>query len=310
MADIKIGFHYSRLYDLVPIPEFARLAEEMGLDSVWLPEGLVNEVPALDILMGMSGFIHHTRNITIGASVVLLPLRNPVVLAKEVSTLDLLSGGRVVLGIGAGGPPDSNPTSFQACGVSMRERGARTDEALEIMTKLWTGAPVSHQGRFYSFQDIVMEPRPAQRPHPPIWAGGAAEGMLRRAAHWCDGFVPVGVNPEEYGALWDRIQRYGETYQRDTTGMTKAVHLFYRVGNSREEARRAGEEVLNRRRGFDLTLADDDRYAFGTAGDCMRTVERFVDAGITHFIFNALVPDAEVMGQVDRLVEEIVPYFK
>lgn len=304
---VKVGFHYSRLHAVIPVPAFARLAEEMGFDSVWLPEGLVNEVATLDILLAISAFVHHSTRLTIGAGVVLLPLRNPVVLAKEIATLDVLSEGRIVLGIGAGGPPDSNPAAFQACGVRMSERGARTDEALEIMTKLWTGRPVRHQGRFYRFEDITMEPRPAQRPHPPIWAGGASEPMLRRAARWCDGFFPVGVSPAEYRELWSRIEHYGDECQRDTSGLAKAIHLFYRIDRSEEAARAGAERVVNERRGFDVTLEGDGRYALGTPADCVRVVESFIDAGVTYFVFNALVSIAEMKGQAERLAEEVLP---
>ena len=146
MAKPKFGFHYSRIENVIPPPDFAHLAEEMEFDSVWVPEALVNEVPAGDIMMTMSALVHHSSSITVGAGAVLLPLRNPVVLAKEFATLDIHSEGRIIVGFGVGGPPDSHPDAFEACGVSLRERGNLTDEALEIMTKLWTGEAVDHQG--------------------------------------------------------------------------------------------------------------------------------------------------------------------
>ncbi len=310
MADIKIGIHYSRLHNTVPLPEFARMVEDMGFDSVWVPEGLVNEVPALDIMMAMSAFVHHTKNMTVGTSVLLLPLRNPAILAKQMATLDLQSGGRTVLGIGAGGSHDSNPIAFEVCNVSLKERGARCDEYLDIMTKLWTGTSVSHNGRFLQFKDMTMEPRPVQQPHPPIWTGGYTEGMLKRTARICDGFVPVGVSAREYAKLWDKIQAYGEGYGRDVSGLTKALHLFSGFGDSRQEARKVGEATVNERRGFEVTLQDDDRYAFGTLEDCMETMESFIKVGVTHFIFNPLRPIENVMGQVERLGKEVVPHFK
>ena len=123
MADLKFGFHYSRLEKVIPPQEFGPMAEEMGFDSVWVPEALVNEVPAGDILMTMSALVHNTSKIKVGAGAVLLPLRNPVVLAKELATLDVYSKGRVIVGYGVGGPPDSHPDAFEACGISLRERG-------------------------------------------------------------------------------------------------------------------------------------------------------------------------------------------
>ena len=138
----------------------------MGFDSVWLAEGLVNERPMLDIMMAMSAFAHHSQRLTVGAGVVLLPLRHPALLAKQVASLDRLSGGRIILGIGVGGPPHSNPASYEVMGVKLCERGKRTDKSLEVMIKLWRGEAVSHHGRFHQFDDIYMTPTPLQQPHP------------------------------------------------------------------------------------------------------------------------------------------------
>ena len=114
MAKPKFGFHYSRIENVIPPPDFAHLAEEMEFDSVWVPEALVNEVPAGDIMMTMSALVHHSSSITVGAGAVLLPLRNPVVLAKEFATLDIHSEGRIIVGFGVGGPPDSHPDASRS----------------------------------------------------------------------------------------------------------------------------------------------------------------------------------------------------
>ena len=310
MTSVQVGFHYSRIHDQYPIPAFAGTLEGLGFDSVWLPEGLVNEVPVLDIMMGMSAFVHHSERLTVGAGVVLLPLRHPAVLAKEVSTLDRLSGGRVILGIGVGGPPHSNPAMFDAAGVSLSERGARTDESLAIMTKLFTGKPVSHHGRFYHFDDIYMVPEPVQRPRPPFWTGGTSEGMLRRTARWGDGYIPVDVIPAEYRAQLERIRGYADEIDRDVTHLDKALHLFCRLGRNREEARGDGEAVLNERRGFEVTLADDGRFAFGTPSDFLQTIEPFIDLGVHHIVFNLLVTHEQVMEQLELLTREVIPRIK
>ena len=274
------------------------------------PEALVNETPAGDIMMTMSALVHHSSNITVGAGAVLLPLRSPVVLAKELATLDIHSEGRIIVGFGVGGPPDSHPDAFEACGVSMRERGARTDEALAIMTKLWTGEAVDHQGKFQSFSNIRLEPRPYQRPHPPLWAGGVSDRMLKRAARYADGFYPVRINAEEFAASWSMIVRHGEEMGRDVSGMSRAIHLFYRIGPTQEEALAAGEAELNRRRGFEVSLVNDGRYAFGAVDDCVKTVERFLEVGVDHVVFNAMTPAHEVPEQLNLLAEEVISRFR
>ena len=310
MQDLKFGFHYGRIHQQHPPNTFAPALESMDFDSVWLAEGLVNEEPMLDIMMAMSAFVHHSRYLTVGAGVVLLPLRHPAILAKEVATLDRLSGGRIILGIGVGGPPHSNPASFQASGVKLTERGARTDECLQIMTKLWLGKPVSHHGRFYQFDDIHMTPAPLQLPHPPLWAGGMSAQMLRRTARWCDGFIPVDVSPQEYRDALDQIDGFANELGRSAPDLSKALHLFLRIGNSKREARASAELILNQRRGFAVTLPDDGRFAFGTVSDCLRTIESFVDIGVTHFVFNPLVALNRVDDQLEKLAEKVIPGFR
>ena len=122
MSDIKFGFHYGRIHDRHTPSVFASELESMGFDSVWLAEGLVNEMPMLDIMMAMSAVVHHSHYLTVAGGVVLFALRHPAILAKEVATLDQLSNGRIILGFGGGGPPHSNPASFEATGVKLTER--------------------------------------------------------------------------------------------------------------------------------------------------------------------------------------------
>ena len=134
--------------------------------------------------------------------------------------------------------------------------------------------------------------------------------MLKRAARYADGFYPVRINAEEFAVSWSKIMRYGEELGRDVSGMARAIHLFYRIGSTREEALAAGETELNRRRGFEVSLVDDGRYAFGTVDDCTRTVERFLDAGVDHIVFNAMTPADEVPEQLNLLVEGVISRFR
>ena len=310
MAVPKFGVIYSRLHPVVPIPEFAKTIENSGYDSLWVTEGLVNEMPALDIMLALGAFVQHTRQLTVGTCVVLAPLRNPAILAKETATRDFLSGGRVVLGVGVGGSSNSRSDAFDVCGVDPRQRGAITDEMLEIMSKLWTARPVSHQGRFHSFKDIEMGPAPVQKPHPPLWAGGEAEGVLRRAARWCQGFVPSNPGVEEYGRLWGRIEGYADKYGTDTSKITRAVHLYFAMGESRERARDTVQATLAKRYGFEPNLPDPRAILVGTSGDCAQTIEDHMKIGVTHFILNCARPLSEVKDDYERFAETVIPRFR
>ena len=190
----------------------ARQAEELGFDDVWVadhiavPEGVPYPPSFLLESMSTLAFVSAvTRRVGLGTSVLVLPLRRPVVAAKQLATIDTLSGGRVVLGIGAGWLE----AEFDACGVPFRHRGDLTDEAVDVLRACWAEAPTSFAGPTVSFTDMKVKPQPA-RPIP-IWVGGASARALRRAVEKGDGWQGVAVplrqlsNPDRsrYAALDD-----------------------------------------------------------------------------------------------------------
>ena len=286
---------------------FAQQAEDLGYDSLWATEGLANQMAALDPVVTMAVFAEATSRITVGSSVILAPLRNPAILAKEIASLDVLSGGRIVLGVGVGGSSLSQPADFRVSGVDPAERGARCSEGIEVMRKLWTGERVSHAGRIYRFDDIQMAPVPVQKPHPPIWAGGSADGVLERTARLCDGFVPLSPSPAEYARMWDRVCAYAEGYGRDPSAITPAVHLYACFAETREAARAIAERTLMERYGFAVNLPEGDHCAFGNTDDCLRTIEAHREAGVEHVILNTVRPLAEVVADVELFATEVLP---
>jgi probable F420-dependent oxidoreductase len=175
--------------------EVAVRAEELGYDSIWAGDHLSYRNPILDIVVALSTFAAVTERITLGAGVVLLPLRHPSVVAKEFASLDYVSGGRVILGVGVGG---EGAGDFEAVGVPIRERGARADEAMGALRALFAEAPASFAGRYFAFEGISIEPRPAQAGGPPLWVGGRSEAALRRAAVLGDGWIPIWVSAETF----------------------------------------------------------------------------------------------------------------
>jgi probable F420-dependent oxidoreductase len=182
----------------------ALAAEEAGLDSVWtaehviLPEPRTPEspipasTPLLDPAVALAHVAGSTSTIRLATGIVILPQRNPVVLAKELASLDVLSGGRLVFGLGAG----YIPAEFAAVGVRFEERGARTDEAIEVLLTLWTQEKPRFEGRFFRFADVDAHPRPLQRPHPPIVVGGMSDPALRRAVRQGDGWYGFALDPD------------------------------------------------------------------------------------------------------------------
>jgi probable F420-dependent oxidoreductase len=306
----EFGVIYSRLHEVVAPASFARKAEALGYDAVWVTEGLASQLAALDPILVMAELARATRRLRVGSCVILSPLRNPAVLAKQVATLDFLSEGRITLGVAVGGSALSNPADYSVSGVDQRERGARCDEGIVVMKKLWTGERVSHHGRFFSFDDVYMHPRPVQSPHPPLWIGGNAEGAVRRAARFGDGFVPVGQGETAYSELRRRLAAHAAEAGRDPAAIAPAVHLYYCMAASRPEACALVERTLTARYGFAVSIEDDGRYLLGDADDCAKVIESYLAAGVAHFVVNTVRPLDEVERDIARFATEVMPRFR
>jgi probable F420-dependent oxidoreductase len=186
----------------------ARRAEQAGFESVWvgdhlaLPPDQGGERPRLEVVTALSYLAAATARIRLGFGVIVLPQRQPVLLAKQLATLDLLSGGRVLVGIGVG----YVEPELRALGASLADRGARTDEYLAVLRALWTGEPVSFRGRFVSFPEVVQLPPPRQRPHPPIVVGGHSPAALRRAVRSGQGWYGVFLDLAATAAALARLR--------------------------------------------------------------------------------------------------------
>jgi probable F420-dependent oxidoreductase len=274
-----------------PDPAFfrdvARLAEQAGFDSLWAGDHVSFENPLLDVTVALSAFAAWTERIQLGAGVVLLPLRSPAVVAKEFASLDYLSRGRVVLGVGVGG---EGVKDFEAVGVPIEERGARTDEAMLALRALFSGSPASFSGRFWSFEDVSIEPQPVQPGGPPLWVGGRSEAALRRTAELGDGWLPIWVSPE-------RLRNGAEQLPQR---VVRAVVLPARVGGTSEEVRL----YLSRRYGSEISPKAVERYCLaGPPEACVERIAAYVEAGAEHIVFNPAVEPAQLLEQIELLAE-------
>ena len=261
--------------------DLAQTAEGLGYDSIWAGDHISYRNPILDIVVALSTFAAATERITVGAGIVLLPLRHPSIVAKEFASLDHVSGGRVILGVGVGGESEKD---FEAVGVDPGERGARTDEAMRALRVLFRGH-ASFSGRFFSFEDIEIEPGPAQPGGPPLWVGGRSPAAIRRAAALGDGWIPI----------WVSVERFREGLAQLPEHVVPAVTLPAHVGEKRHLY-----EHLRRRYAGDFSEHVVDRYCVaGTPEECAARVREYVEAGAQHIVFNIAEPeDAERLAEV------------
>lgn len=297
-----------QLVEGLPDPGFFRAvaerAEELGYDSLWAGDHLSFLNPILDVVVALSAFAAVTERILLGAGVLLLPLRHPGVVAKEASSLDWLSGGRLVLGVGVGGEGDKD---FQAAGIDRRERGPRADEAMQALRALFAGPGASFRGRFFSFSGIAVEPGPARPGGPPLWVGGRSKAAIRRAGRLGDGWMPIWVSPERFAAGWDEVRRAAAEAGREPEALEPAVVLPARVEEDGAAARRRAREHLARRYGREIEPWVVERYCLaGTPAQCRARLRAYAQAGARHAVLNLCAGPGDFMAQAERLAHEVV----
>ncbi|MFG1962306.1 LLM class flavin-dependent oxidoreductase [Nonomuraea sp. NPDC049028] len=186
--------------------EQARLAESLGFDSVWAGDSPVTRHRA-DPLMLLSAVAATTERVTLGTAVLLPALRHPILLAHQLATLDRIADGRLIAGMGAGFPHPNTEAQFDALGIAFKRRVSRTEESIDVMRRLWAGGgAVSYQGAHFDFQDVVLEPKPAQVGGPPIWLAGSGAAALRRVGRLADGWLPYPPTSETYAHEWGVVQ--------------------------------------------------------------------------------------------------------
>jgi probable F420-dependent oxidoreductase len=285
----------------------ARRVEELGYDSLWTGDHVSFHGPIYESLTLLASYASVTRRIRLGTAVYLLALRHPTIAAKITSTLDVLSGGRLVFGVGVGG---ENPKEFEACGIPHRERGARVTEGIEVVRTLWRDTPATFKGRFTSFEGVSLDPKPVQKPAPPIWIGGRSDAALARAGRQGDGWVSYVVQPERYKASLEKIHAAAAEARRPLVGFVAAHLAFITVGRDYEAAERTWVERLSRRYAQDFGPLARKYGIIGTPAQCAETLERFVAGGCNYVLMNPICDPADERAQLEAIAGEIIPRFR
>ncbi len=286
----------------------AEMAEDLGYDAIWVSEHIAFHVPTFDAVTTMAALAARTSTIRIGSAIVILPLRPPAAVAKAVSTLDIISNGRVTLGIGVGG---EFPQAFEVCGVPVRERGARTNEAIEVMRALWTQDSASYHGRYFQFTEVAMRPKPVQAGGPPIIIGGRSDAALRRAARLGDGYMPYLFTPKQFAEGLGKIRTYASEVDRQLDRFQAILYQFIYVADTYEEAFQQANTQLstNYNQPFDKLV--DRNCAVGTPDACIARLQAYIDAGARDIILVPTTSDAaDFVQQAQRLARDVVPHFR
>jgi probable F420-dependent oxidoreductase len=287
------------------LADLVGLVDRCGYDSMWVGDHVAFTIAIFDPLLQLAQAAVLSRRLVFGTDVFLLPLRHPTPIAKQVSTLDHLTEGRFIFGVGVGG---EFPKEYEACGVPLNERGARLSESLTVMRKLWTGEPVSHAGKFFNFEEVKMQPPPRQPGGPPIWCGGRADPALRRIGRMTDGWMSYVVTPDMYRQGLEKIataaSEAARTFDR---GFGTAHLLFTRIDDTYEKALDAATVSLSQRYAMDFRKAAQRYCALGTPQDVVETIFKFQQAGVRHLILDFVGPYEERDQQIERFAAEAMP---
>lgn len=329
MARLRIGFipieggHYYK----ESLEEVTR-AEELGFDSVWMEEhhSVTNHYWPSPLTV-LAGFATRTSRLRLGTDIAVGAFHHPVRLAEDVAMLDVMSGGRVTLGVAIGYKPDE----FALYGVPLEKRGARFEEQLQIMKRLWSGERVHFQGAYYTVEGRI-EPTPVQKPHPPLWIGGWGDLTLRRAAtladHWIPGPTADLVRLLRGKARFLENRRAGGRPEAPTEWpLTRDLIIADTDGEARELAeahimaayRReyAGgwrHPFIDAASATDLDRLMADRFIIGGPEQCVAMIRRFVEEyGMTHLICRTFfpgMPHGRIMRSLELLAKEVMPAFR
>ena len=277
--------------------------EQLGFDSVWTGDHVSFHNPLYESLTLLASYAPITRRIRLGTAVYLLALRSPAVAAKITATIDVLSGGRLIFGVGVGG---ENLKEFELCGVPHAERGARVTEGIDVVRALWRETPATFHGRFSRFEGVSIDPKPVQK-LPPIWVGGRSDAALVRAGSQGDGWVSYVVQPERYARSLEKIREAAHAAGRSLTGFTGAHLAFITVGRDYERARKTWVSVLSRRYAQDFEPLAKKYGVIGTPEQCAEQLAAFRDAGCTYFLLSAIGDPRDEREQLETIAAEVLP---
>jgi probable F420-dependent oxidoreductase len=282
-----------------------RQIDDCGYDSIWVADHIWYPAAILDPLLQLAQAAVVSRRLLLGVDVYLLPLRHPVPVAKMVATLDHLSEGRLIFGVGIGG---EFPREYEACGVPVNERGPRLSEAIPLLRSLLRGETVEHQGGYYpSFSGLALQPPARQPGGPPIWVGGRADRALARTGRLADGWISYVVTPETFKTGLEKIAAAAEKAGRKIGRFGTGHLLFTRLDNSYEEALEAAAKTLTGRYGSDMRRAAERYGALGRPEQVAEKIRAFHAAGVRHLAIDLLGPYEERPAHIDRFAREVLP---
>jgi probable F420-dependent oxidoreductase len=273
------------------------VAETLGYDSIWVMDHLFNngyirerldDKPYYHPLATLSYLAATTKQVSLCTSVLVLPYHNPVELAKYTASLDQMSGGRVILGVGVG----AMSQEFEALGIPMRQRGALTDESIAVMKELWTNPDPSFDSQRWAFSDLKFSPKPVQQPHIPLWVGGSSPGAMKRAATVGNGWHPSGMSPEDFHKGRQQVRDLAAAAGRDPDSLTMSIRVEVEAHGGASSQRAASRA----------------RLAGDRVEQMIEGIRAYQNAGVEHILLALNSGDiARITELMETIAHEVIP---
>lgn len=307
------------------IKRTAAHAEQLRFDALWVHDfiawttfqdrthvscGSVEAVEAankppmfFESLTNLAFLAAITERIRLGVAVLCLPYRNPIVAAKQVANIDVLSNGRLILGVGVGAPKSTHNVDFEVLGVSRKTKYEMSRDYLRAMQAIWTMDQPEYQGEFVSFPPTEINPKPIQKPYPPLWVGGGSEKAIEFAAEFCSGWLPPWISPDQYPARIEALKAMAQQKGRGDVDFVIATEVIVSVDQSSQTAQRNAARTLGvLPEGFaaDATpTAVRDAGLIGSPEEISEKLDRYIKAGVNHYEMKF------IYGSIDHLLEQL-----
>jgi alkanesulfonate monooxygenase len=299
---------YPEMPDAKALVEYGVRMEQLGFDSLWVWDhvllGVQPNFPIIESLTLLTANAARTKKIKLGTGILVLPMRNPVILAKQLGSMDLLSNGRLLMGMASGW----YKREFDAVGVPFEQRGAIMDENLDIINRLWTEEMVKGEWPHHKIPAGVMYPKPVQKPRPPILIGGYVDRVLKRAALAGDGWLTYFYRPESFAKSWAKIREFAREGGKDPDTLLNANQLPICVGKSRAAVESDMMEWLGKEWDYaSWSESTKDSAVIGTVDECVAQLREHLAVGTQKIIF---VPYKYEPAQIETIAREIIPRLK
>ncbi len=304
MARIQFG---TALRSPFHVGQSAQQIESLGFDVLGCGEHVSFYGDTANAFISLSVAAGVTSTIRLMSTITLIPLYPPALLAKMGAALDVASDGRFMLGVGVGG---EFPNEFDACGVPVKQRGSRTDDALEVVTRTRTDTGVNYEGRYTTLTDFSLKPLPLQKPRPPIWVSGRKDAAMKRAAKYGDGWLPYMYTPEQLAESVESIRQHGDAIGRDLSDFTFGLYIFTAVHEDNDTAVKMAADKLSVQYSQDFSQLVHKYALAGDPDTCRARLQEYLDAGASFVFVSTACADDYIDRNLELIATEVIPSFR